>query len=65
MSKETLTVTGLKCCARCQKDHDKLEFEKLAHPIRDLTHWAPCPTNGQPILLRIESDGSEHQAPSS
>jgi hypothetical protein len=41
-------------CSRCLGDHGELEFEELDHPIDagtvELTHWAPCPTNGQPML---------------
>jgi hypothetical protein len=32
-------------------------WRKLERPIDDATivwtHWAPCPTNGDPILMRI------------
>lgn len=50
----------VKNCARCKKDHHGLIFCPLQHPIeREVdpeTHWAPCPTNGQPILMRINSE---------
>lgn len=44
-------------CARCGGDgHDQIEFHKLTHPMElddgmRGTHWAPCPTNGEPIFL--------------
>jgi len=43
-------------CARCHGDgHQLLTFTALTHPLEiggeTLTHWAPCPTNGEPILL--------------
>lgn len=47
-------------CARCRGDgHEGLTFAALDNPVeiegKDgmivLTHWTPCPTNGQPILL--------------
>jgi hypothetical protein len=48
-------------CARCHGDgHKGLKFRKLTHPVEVLngaewvpgpTHWATCPTNGEPILL--------------
>ncbi len=51
----TVDLTG---CARCHSDgHTALRFEALEHPVEmedgepNMTHWAPCPTNGQPILL--------------
>lgn len=51
-------------CARCGLDHDNLEFEELEHscPSDDeaYTHWAGCPTNGQPVMLEIvETDSDE------
>jgi hypothetical protein len=44
-------------CARCGGDHNELHFERLEMPVIDddgttWTHWAPCPANGQPILMR-------------
>jgi hypothetical protein len=45
-------------CARCHGNgHQGLVFRPLAYPVevdltRRLTHWAACPTNGEPILLR-------------
>lgn len=50
--------TDIKNCARCQQNHDRLEFEKFTNPIEDSdgtlwTHWALCPTNGEPVLLKV------------
>lgn len=47
-------------CARCGDDHERLEFEELEQPIGDgdgtsWDYWAPCPNNGQPVLLRVDS----------
>lgn len=49
-------------CARCGGDHEDIEFRKLARPIDvkmdgiaamvRYAHWAPCPTTGEPILMR-------------
>lgn len=50
--------TNIVGCARCGGDgHEGLTFSPLDHPVEladgtpALTHWCPCPTNGQPILL--------------
>ena len=47
----------VRSCARCGQDHEKLEFKLLTNPIPDgdfyWTHWASCPTNGEPVLLYI------------
>lgn len=51
-------TTDMEGCARCHGEHPGITFVRLIHPIPakvgEFTHWAPCPTNGQPILLRQE-----------
>jgi hypothetical protein len=53
--------TDIVGCARCHGEgHDGLRFRPLTHPLEldaeaPLTHWAPCPANGEPILLRVTS----------
>lgn len=48
-------------CARCGgTHHERIEWRRLDRPILDAdgtrhTHWAPCPKNGQPILMRVEA----------
>jgi hypothetical protein len=49
---------------RCHGDgHEGIVFKPLTYPVHHgavqgietgivYTHWAPCPTNGEPILLR-------------
>lgn len=55
MSDITIDLNG---CARCWEDgHAGLLFRELTHPLEcdnqeSFTHWAPCPTNGEPILMR-------------
>ena len=48
--------TNVGNCARCGGNHDVLLFRKLRRPVvapdREWTHWASCPENGEPILLR-------------
>lgn len=45
-------------CARCHGDgHPGITFKRLTHAFEPdgveeaYTHWAPCPTNGEPIML--------------
>lgn len=51
------TIRDITGCARCHGDgHEQITFTPLTHPyVEDsglvMTHWAPCPTNGEPILL--------------
>lgn len=42
--------TTVKCCARCQGDHPDLEFKPIDN-MDIATHYAICPSNGQPLLL--------------
>lgn len=56
---EHVTVE-LRGCPRCAGDHEQLELLPLDRPadvggvlrLRPLTHWALCPTSGQPVLVR-------------
>lgn len=50
----TCSITG---CARCGGEgHVDVCWQPLTYPIEhddgDWTHWAPCPTNSEPILMR-------------
>lgn len=46
-------------CARCGADeHLGITYQPLTYPIDmgngwTATHWAPCPTNGEPILYCV------------
>ncbi len=45
-------------CARCGQDHKDLEFKPFKNPVEDTdgtvwSHWALCPTNGEPVLLKV------------
>lgn len=60
----TVDLTG---CARCHGEgHPQITFQPLTHPFTaepgvaayTFTHWAPCPANGEPILLGSQSDPS-------
>lgn len=52
-----ITLTRLVGCARCHGEgHDDITFKPLKHPVSQdgkvrYTHWAPCPTTGEPILM--------------
>lgn len=50
--------TAIQSCARCGEDHDGLTFVPFQRPpMQDdesgpfATHWARCPTTGDPILV--------------
>ena len=65
--RENMIVTDIRGCARCGQNHRKLTFTPLTHPIEAVeawTHWCPCPTNGEPILLTITAKDAynQHQA---
>jgi len=52
-------TTTVKTCARCGQDHVDLVFEALDQPCGDLTHFAACPANGQPIMLKFAESAAE------
>jgi hypothetical protein len=63
-------VTSIRGCARCHGEgHPDLTFEPLLYGVDveddlgPLTHWAACPTNGQPILMRFVPEGRAIEHP--
>jgi hypothetical protein len=55
-------------CARCHGDgHKDLVFYKLTHPMVTnddvYSHWAECPTNGEPIMLAFAEIEPEGEVP--
>lgn len=50
-------------CARCGGDHENVDTKPFAQPFRlgvdTWTHWAPCPTNGDPILVTGEASSED------
>jgi hypothetical protein len=59
-------MTLVRGCARCGEEHEVQfkEFERPAEaaPGVTWTHWAPCPTNGDPILMRKFDPAAEYVA---
>lgn len=53
MKNKAIQVKRLVGCARCGRTHLNLVFSVLTRPVGKSTHWATCPRNGQPILVRI------------
>lgn len=58
MRNEVIILERLDDCARCGQTHEGLSFWVLTRPVvdNDGTTWdafAWCPTNGEPILLRL------------
>lgn len=53
-----VTLERLEGCARCGGVHKNLTFSRMARPVQnedgDLQFWAPCPANGDPILLHMD-----------
>ncbi len=51
----------VKRCARCGGDHAAVSFAPILCPVEHegtaiATHWAPCPENGEPILMAVRGD---------
>lgn len=56
--------SNVKSCARCGKDHQNVTFRPLAKPMapdnaggRVWSHYATCPTTGEPIMMSISNVG--------
>jgi hypothetical protein len=48
------TLVGyVHACSRCGRDHPKLHFWPLTNPNDQWTHWALCPTLGEPLRLLV------------
>lgn len=49
-------------CSRCGGEHENLDFLRLDPPMDVggvlFTHWALCPTNENPILLKVETQSA-------
>lgn len=43
-------------CARCHGDHMNVRFKRLRVQDERYSHWAPCPNNGDPIMLAVVPD---------
>lgn len=52
-------VKSLTGCSRCGENHTDLKFGLLTNPVlgndgkEEYTHWTLCPTNDEPILMKI------------
>jgi len=44
-------VIPLANCARCGRNHERVEFRKFLVPCLAWTHWGFCPNTGEPVLL--------------
>jgi hypothetical protein len=57
--REQFLVSSLAGCARCGGTHINVEFFKLSRQSFDgeWTHWAPCPANGEPVMMGFREDG--------
>lgn len=60
-AKKDVVVYTVRSCARCGARHQKVMFRNLSRPFEaeegSWTHWAQCPTNGEPILFKFEDGG--------
>lgn len=52
-SEKLVRISKLVNCARCGDNHGELTFLELTYPNGENTHWCPCPTNDEPIMMRI------------
>lgn len=50
--------TNITNCARCGGSHAQLDLQPLTQPVLYqglpiATHFAPCPINHEPVLVRV------------
>lgn len=60
-------IVSIKSCARCGGDHEALEFKPFTQLVNAPSGtvykwWALCPTNGEPILMRVLGDKQERSS---
>lgn len=54
---DAITIARLEHCARCTQTHENLTFQPLTRGADGYSHWVPCPTNGEPLLMRVMVSG--------
>ncbi len=54
-----VVISVFEDCVRCGETHENLDFLRLEPPMDVggvlFTHWALCPTNETPILLKVDT----------
>jgi len=58
MSENSASI-NLPNCGRCGQPHDALKVYPLTIPSSHFTHYAFCPTNGEPVMFHFEIEDSE------
>lgn len=58
-----MKIRAIVNCARCGGSHDEIEATQFRTPFAPpeaapvvWTHWALCPTSGDPILFQVAED---------
>lgn len=51
--------TSIENCARCGKEHKNLTFKPFTNKSMKYGYWAACPSNGEPILMKMMDDKKE------
>jgi len=46
-------IDDLYRCSRCGENHKNVQLKEFKKPPGKNTHWARCPTTGDPILVVI------------
>lgn len=61
-----ITFANLKNCSRCGGDHQAVVAKPLTIPVAPpeagglaWSHWFPCPTNGEPIMVSVRETDSK------
>lgn len=52
----TVHPVRVRACARCGRDHERIEFKAFKHAPIEASHWATCPRTGEPLLMQFERE---------
>lgn len=50
---------NVESCTRCGQAHEAVEYRPLSNPPDWISHWAPCPKTGEPMLLSYDPDAEQ------
>lgn len=53
IEEDSIRIDTLDNCARCGENHLFLTFRKLKNKAGKATHWCPCPTTHEPIMMHL------------
>lgn len=53
IEEDSIRIANIDNCVRCGETHLFLTFRKLKNKAGKATHWCPCPTTHEPIMVYL------------